>query len=528
MPSSSQSPNNQSVNATLSSNNHMTGTTNKSTEEIAQSDSLGSRPKRVKVYPELSNRIRAKRPKARTGCKTCKIRRVKCGEERPGCLKCQKVGVTCGGYEISQPRTRTIVVNSAKPLLPRVTCKIPRFSLPSNKLFNGEVEYQYFLYFRDEVAFDISGPVPEEIWNYVILQATNETTALRNLTIALAALSKSKSRPESAITHHAFAISHYGKALYELRQIIAAGDESAVRISLIASLLIFCFENIQGSYDQAVAQLRSALRMMRKRLWTDQFFYSRLRSIASMPGLEDDILDAFIQLDNGLRSMVTDPTEARTSLLGIRYLDDDFAMPRVFRDIKEAKNHLVHLQYKAMPYLSHMSDAFMYGDSYNHAPPRSSFDELMIHMQCWTRAFKPLLGDATRQGSLDFIAAAAQRTVGVATILALQRIFLGAGGASNPGLFVPEALEIVDLSRRISENQCFKKAFVLDCGVVASLFVVITICRTRHIREEAIEVLESCGERMEITWNAASMAKVGRELLEAEDKALLMHLSHQD
>lgn len=36
------------------------------------SQPLGQTKKRVKVYPEKVNRVRAKKPKSRTGCRTCK------------------------------------------------------------------------------------------------------------------------------------------------------------------------------------------------------------------------------------------------------------------------------------------------------------------------------------------------------------------------------------------------------------------------------------------------------------------------
>lgn len=36
--------------------------------------------------------------KARTGCSTCKRRKVKCDEQLPGCKRCAKIGVECPGY----------------------------------------------------------------------------------------------------------------------------------------------------------------------------------------------------------------------------------------------------------------------------------------------------------------------------------------------------------------------------------------------------------------------------------------------
>ncbi|KAI1046733.1 hypothetical protein LB505_006725 [Fusarium chuoi] len=43
-------------------------------------------------------RCRTKKVKARTGCSTCKRRKVKCDEQLPGCKRCAKVGVECPGY----------------------------------------------------------------------------------------------------------------------------------------------------------------------------------------------------------------------------------------------------------------------------------------------------------------------------------------------------------------------------------------------------------------------------------------------
>jgi len=58
-------------------------------------------------------------------------------------------------------------------------------------------------------------------------------------------------------------IAKYGKALQEIRDLIAARtDQEAVRVSLIASLLIFCFENLQGEPESAVRHIKSALNFM--------------------------------------------------------------------------------------------------------------------------------------------------------------------------------------------------------------------------------------------------------------------------
>lgn len=39
-----------------------------------------------------------RRTKSRNGCKTCKLRRLKCDETKPACLKCLEKNIECGGY----------------------------------------------------------------------------------------------------------------------------------------------------------------------------------------------------------------------------------------------------------------------------------------------------------------------------------------------------------------------------------------------------------------------------------------------
>lgn len=423
----------------------------------------------------------------------------------------------CDGYE-RQPLPTKAKTLDIKPLLPRASCEIPLCILPTTALFGSEDEHRYFLLFRDEVALDLSGPLPTKTWNYIILQASAHSAVLRDLIVSIAALSKSKTSLELSSSHRSFAIRQYGKALNNLRQVIAESNDHAVRISLIASLLIFCFENIHGDYEQAVVQLRSALIMMRNRLSTIRRPYSCLKTICSIPGLEDDLLNTFIRLDSTIMSRAGDSTDSRASVLQMEYIGEDFRMPSTFKDITESKHYIEHVQFKAMPYLAHLADVFMYGDQFRYVPPRSAYDELSMHMHQWRRAFQPLLDDANRRGGVEFIAAATQRVLVLATDISAQRIFFGAGGASNPDLFVPEGREIVELTRKVVENKCFKKTFVVDCGIVPSLFVAFLICRNKSIREEAVRVLELAGDRMEVTWNAAAVAQMGRELLRAEDE----------
>ncbi|EPE05787.1 c6 zinc finger domain protein [Ophiostoma piceae UAMH 11346] len=48
--------------------------------------------------PKTSKRVRTSRPKVKTGCNNCKLRRIKCDEKRPACTHCVRSSKECYGY----------------------------------------------------------------------------------------------------------------------------------------------------------------------------------------------------------------------------------------------------------------------------------------------------------------------------------------------------------------------------------------------------------------------------------------------
>ncbi|CAI6330555.1 unnamed protein product [Periconia digitata] len=54
-------------------------------------------------YPKPNARRRAYRPKTTCGCKTCKIRKIKCDESKPHCHRCTSTGRKCDGYASAIP-----------------------------------------------------------------------------------------------------------------------------------------------------------------------------------------------------------------------------------------------------------------------------------------------------------------------------------------------------------------------------------------------------------------------------------------
>ena len=84
--------------------------------------------------------------KTRSGCVSCKERRVKCDEEKPECKRCIVAGRRCEGYSVSTPSSRA----SSTPPIQRS---------PSLILHVGDSQRRTYDFFISCAAPRISGPL---------------------------------------------------------------------------------------------------------------------------------------------------------------------------------------------------------------------------------------------------------------------------------------------------------------------------------------------------------------------------------
>lgn len=314
----------------------------------------------------------------------------------------------------------------------------------------------------------------------------------------------------------------YGKALRGIQELVAArNDLESVRTTLIASLLIFIFETTYGNKEQAISHAQASLKLMRLRLGTPKHEYSHLRRLASLPGLEDEVVATFVRLDSVIMSRVGNPHDIRKSVLEFNITDGNKYMPHEFRDFAEAKCYLELFQYQAMPYLAHLADVFLYGDQYAAPVTEEVYQMLALQLRQWYSSFQPLFERASRPADKDFICAATIRCLALSTDISVQRVCLQTRDRPIDA-FEKEARQLVALTRGVVQDHRFKKTMGFDCGVVPSLFIAIVICRNRSIREEAIAVLKMAEGRIEVLWDASQIAALGESLLLAEDQGQVL------
>lgn len=405
-------------------------------------------------------------------------------------------------------------------------------SLPFTSFFQDNREYSYFLYFQEESASDISEPFDGRLWNSVILQASWNEPSLCRLVAAIGALNKANGLGASNLSedemgsHQQYALRQYGRALKGIQAMVSTNQHGGTtRIALIASLLIYCFENLYGELDSAIAHLESALQLMHKQLAHSSRRYRHSQNKSPTVALEDDLVAAFVRLDNGLLSRIEkSKTEnvgsgfARPSILRIDYPEDICDVPDRFGTIFEARNYLEHFQFRALPRLSYDFALQMKGEPSSGTideKSRDMYTMMSAQLHQWGVAFAPIYAETLKlNGNKNFVAAATLRIRALSTDLAARRVL--ERGMSSPDLLIPESREIVGLSKWVVADPGFIKSFVWDCGIIPGLSIVIGACLNIGVQEEALQVLKQTVPRREGVWDSFTAVKNGEKWLQLQ------------
>ncbi|KAF5507744.1 Aspercryptin biosynthesis cluster-specific transcription regulator atnN [Colletotrichum aenigma] len=140
--------------------------------------------------------------KVRTGCLTCKIRKIKCDEGKPFCNRCTSTGRKCDGYAV-EPAS---VLRWQRPQ-----------TLQIDSSTNGE-EARALQYYCEHVAPFIAGPTDPYYWTHLVVQFVNREPAVKHSVIAIGLLYGNMDGGTN--THlDGVALSHYNAAIFELNSL---------------------------------------------------------------------------------------------------------------------------------------------------------------------------------------------------------------------------------------------------------------------------------------------------------------------
>ncbi|KAL3418136.1 hypothetical protein PVAG01_09851 [Phlyctema vagabunda] len=474
--------------------------------------------------------VRKSGPRSKTGCTTCKQRRVKCDETKPECVRCQNLGRDCGGYAPEAPEEASKVTVPI-PIHPRPMSVISYN--PSGALPVGDaIEQRYFQRFCDKTAEEICGAFDGAFWTEKVLQLCHHDAPIRHGVIALGALARSLEISSSPTRlslsgyphidhrnldeHHRFAVRQYGLAISSLRAILLDGRRH-LRTSLTSCVLFMTFEALQGAYEGAVIHLRGGSRLLGDWRTARAGGKSRL-SQDSLSEIQDDMIDdlgrMFARLD--LQSLFMPPPCPGSFM--IARMDpnpvpdlhgENIVVPETFSNMHEAREFWDFL----MAGIGQFHRKSLY---YHNLEPEELKSPRILRQHeiyttqlvQWRTAFQEVYQREVPHGS-----SRSEESIMLSLYYDIATILL-ASSLEHSEMVYDEYThlfqEIVTEAQHllIADSSTNTARFTLDLGTILPLAFTATKCRDRRIRRQAVALLWSRARREGLCFDTIAIARI--------------------
>ncbi|KAJ8119094.1 hypothetical protein OPT61_g60 [Boeremia exigua] len=465
--------------------------------------------------------------RTKTGCKTCRIRRVKCDEERPSCLKCTSTGRSCDGYTQHQGDSERQISSYAQ-----VKSTWPSRALAALPGFGNDMYYLEFYYYC--VGPKLSGTFDTEFWSRTILQMAHAEPGVRTALIALGHLNRYQSGTlqharQTAITMESedrrFWV-NYNKAIRHLITHMTVPSFSA-EVGLVLCLLFACIEFLQANVDVAFTHIRSGLNIVRELRYRKTF--SLGSSSATASGISTSTRKDPIE-----QTIVPILTQALASALPYSTSlgrDFDFleSCPRyytedTFNSLTDARASFFDLRNAAILIARDMAVKMCASVPFTSSDHQRQVDLLYCH-RAWLQALVAL--ENSREWSSNDMYALSALKVGYyssytacSCITDRTQMAFDAHLESFQLLLANAAFLISSLELRNCHtdpaSMNVAANFTFDTSLIPALFHTAVRCRCPITRRRAVDLLASHLPR-EGLWNPKQHQKVAKRVIEIEE-----------
>ncbi|KAL2066920.1 hypothetical protein VTL71DRAFT_1344 [Oculimacula yallundae] len=485
---------------------------------------------------EIPGQTRRSLPKTRTGCLTCKIRRLKCGEEKPHCHRCLTFGVKCEGYRSKYTRGWPQASHlKSRPLYSKDDLVATPTSMFRSPFADGE--YQYFDRFCRQTSLEIFPSFDIGMTRQILLQACYTNAAIRHCIIAIGALDKTSSTTrdfgkksldsldwmKNASKHHTIALKQYAKAV-GIMTAAALTSRFDLRETLLTSLLVLCFEAWNGNLQLAIQQINVCIKLILQ--WKYSHGSIQNSGLSPQPNVvESELLQMFGRL--AIQVAIFSPLDSIAGsealvLLGTEGRSLVSSMPDSFADLKEAEIYNQGLLRQGTVFIqSNPPEKFV-----NVA--RSEIDPAILAEQenitsnalKWRRNFEKLKNDAapgvrTRVGkAMEMEMQWAIGYVCTATCLSADETIY------DP--YTNYYSQVVDLAGEVLNDACLPDnlqatKYSFDNRIVIPVWMAGIWCRDQSVRRRAINVLLKFPRR-EGVWDSVGAARMVQWISNLEQK----------
>ncbi|KAE8448182.1 hypothetical protein EG329_009786 [Mollisiaceae sp. DMI_Dod_QoI] len=457
-------------------------------------------------------------PKTRTGCKTCKIRRVKCDEAKPHCKRCTSTGRKCDGYvqELSLPSPDDKDYGAA---IQRIATHMP----------GNSQEKRGFQYFVTTTAEELSGFFTGSFWEHLVLQASAAEPSLRHAVVAIGSLHEEFSHNrlsydvETESKGQAFAMSQYTKAIGHLRRSLLDGKQAPLT-ALMSCILFACFDSVRGHFDHAMIHLHSGLKILGD---------YKARSPEDSHLVETSITPLFMRLSiQAILYIDTRSTPERRALVNAlaEICASETDVPEVFATLEEARKHMnqsAHGLFR-MFYMCEPEKPM------RDQPPEAKrmYLQYTSQIQAWNQSFERFMAAKSHNFDSKQLRGAALLKIHhiISNIMCnvtpneidTRHIAVSVNDRQKFGRYEGDFRTVVNLGRSLimaaeQDKKLGKPSltFSTDLGLVGPLYYVCIRCTDQTIKMQSLELLLRIPRR-EGMWDSVSAVRMIKEYWEIE------------
>ncbi|KAL0932676.1 C6 zinc finger domain protein [Colletotrichum truncatum] len=439
---------------------------------------------------------RNKTGKSRSGCVTCKKRRIRCDEAKPTCLNCTKSKRTCEGYIQKPAAGASKLAGESRSLLIK-----PNYEA---NIFTNQLEkdhFDYWMTFTKEFSL-----FPSDLMTQLLPQIARDEPAIRHAAFAIgAATMNTHTRLQRTTGTGPFkeeALKHYGKAISIVRN--SEPSRKSIPRALLSCLLFVTFEALQGNRKTALAHINHGCNML------DQI--TRLGVSGNCPPkLIQEVHSSFRRftlLSWSLNGLHPQETESYVPWCcrgwRTRYAIDE--LPPSFSDLGEAEKWWEIVQHHVI-YQSKIKSGWAFeGLQHNNPEPMTKIStedaqKYLGVMERWRERFRPLTKGALREKTSNqkaYLQMVSLRIHYLSLELLLKTLYysdLEVLASSTPTFKAIVSLCRIVLKGQDDSPQSAKEVFTMDSGPTLPLVVAGVFCVDAETREEAHQLFRDYPRR---------------------------------
>ncbi|KAH8586807.1 hypothetical protein B0O99DRAFT_643560 [Bisporella sp. PMI_857] len=493
--------------------------------------------------PQKPKFTRASVSKVRTGCVTCKLRHLKCDEEKPACRRCRHDHRICDGYNFPNQPPRPCHQDDLrlnKPAYNTLKASIQALSVSAG-ITGSDIEKFLFHHAKEHTIKAMgSSTSVARFWRNYVLPLGHSVGAIKHALMALGAAHRSflwnyspDFNPSDDRSYESIAIQQYNRAIQHVSVVMSDPSPMNIQITLVCCLIFICFENMRGQYAEALRHLRAGSRLLSFRRPPTTVIYDSATERVTSPqevkwdgGDFDqlcDIADMFSRLGLDAHIFVDDEVISMSEISFYTQPTHTSDTSRPFTSIEAAQEqlHRIDRDFDAImecpnPSLSNecydssstmlwevpdSPEALAQMEEYDLAYQilRDRFDVWAIHFDLFIQDF--LKGTPSKQ-ELD-----------EAMVLSLHQKVWSAIFKQGP--YFNYKLERTDLEEIIEQAELIalsapplaQPTFTFDANLVPPLAYVFSFFEHADLQQRAISLLRSMNRREGI-WDSVELAKI--------------------